>query len=238
MPTDPTNLAWWFPRVRDAGLPVPETVLVHTDADLFLLLDGRMPDGFDTLVAELRAAAERVGTPAFLRSGHTSGKHGWRDTCWLPDASEETVGRHVGGIVEYSMLAAFPFPLPVNDWAVRELIPTSPLFCCTRYGDMPVVPEWRLFVDGGEVTHVQPYWPLEALEQGQPDAPDWRDLVRAKEADWDKEAVQAALRAMAVRAAEACAGGHWSIDFLYSAPAMTWYLTDMAEGDKSFRYDP
>jgi len=58
------------------------------------------------------------------------------------------------------------------------MLPTQPLFRCRLYGNMPVVREWRYFVDGGKLLYGIPYWPEEALEQGGPDADDWREHLK------------------------------------------------------------
>lgn len=234
-PESHNDLAYWFPRIEAAGLPVPKTRLVSTNVDLLSLLDGIEPEGFPTVAKYLHEAAAEIGYPCFLRTGYTSGKHDWRDTCYVPDA--ESLIRHVIALVEASALADI-MGLPVDSWAVRELIPNVPLFTLDHYCGMPFVPEWRIFADVGGVTHVQPYWPMDAIEQGRPSAPNWRDIVAAFFDKVSTPEVVELLGDMAIRAARACDGGEWSVDFLWSAVTGSWWLTDMADGDRSFRYEP
>lgn len=234
-PESHNDLAYWFPCIEAAGLSVPKTEIVQTTVNLIELLDGIRPFGFDRFETHLRNAAKRVGFPCFLRTGYTSGKHDWRDTCHVPDAS--ALGRHVVALVESSVLAGM-MGLPTDSWAVRELIPNVPLFTLDHYCGMPYVPEWRLFATPDEVVHIQPYWPMKALEQGRPSIPNWRDVVAAFFAKMSAQQAVALLGPTAIRAAEVCDGGLWSVDFLWSAVNGRWWLTDMADGDRSFRYEP
>lgn len=234
-PESHNDLAYWFPRIEAAGLPVPRTSLVRTDCDLMLLLDGVEPANFDVFVKAIRKAADQIEFPCFLRTGYTSGKHDWGDTCYVPNA--DVLIQHVVALVEASALADL-MGLPVDSWAVREVIPNVPLFTLDYYCGMPYVPEWRLFATPDEIVHVQPYWPMKALEQGRPSIPNWRDVVASFFAEMPLAESGTLLGPTAMRAAEVCHGGLWSVDFLWSAVTGRWWLTDMADGDRSFRYDP
>lgn len=234
-PEEHNDLAYWFPRIEAAGLPVPRTLLVQTDCELMGLLDGETPEGFDTFDRALRKAAAAIKYPCFLRTGYTSGKHSWNDTCYV--ASEADLGDNMVSLVEESALADM-MGLPTDSWAVRELIPNVPLFTLDYYCGMPYVPEWRLFATPDEVVHIQPYWPTEALEQGHPSIPNWREVVASFFAEMPLAASGTLLGPTAMRAAEVCEGGLWSVDFLWSAVNGRWWLTDMADGDRSFRYEP
>lgn len=232
---DRNDLGWWFPRLQALGtLQMPETEIVRTDVELFSLLDGKEPSGWGDFMHELTTAVELIGAPCFLRTGHTSGKHSWRECCYVEDATEEAVGWHVVSLVEQSANADL-FGLPTETWAVRRLVETAPLFELPMYGGFPVTREFRLFVTGdGEVEHLQPYWPAGAVEQGGPEDPGWRErLAEASRITLGERAALASLASTAQRAL----GGAWSVDFLQDA-AGGWWLTDCAEAERSFRYDP
>jgi hypothetical protein len=234
---DRNDLAFWFPPIRDAGLPVPRTEIVSTDVELDHLLDGVEPRGFDEFLHSLQTAVQAIGggDPVFLRTGHGSGKHSWARTCFLEDP--EALAEHVGALVEWSAMAGI-FGLPTSTWAVRELIPTAPICRCEAYGGMPVVREFRYFVRvlpslRTSIEHAQPYWPPAAVEEGHPDVEDWRERLAGISRiglDWR------ALADLAHEAARAVGGGFWSVDFLQGADGK-WRLTDMADGDDSFRYE-
>lgn len=232
MTPDRNDLAYWFPPIKDAGLPVPRTVIVPTDADLTGLLDGATPDGFADLVAELAAAGDSLGWPCFLRTGHGSGKHDWAHTCYV--SARWLVAPHVAALVEWSHIVDL-MGLPTSTWVIREMIDTVSLFTCAGYGGFPVTREFRLFVRDSDVVHIQPYWPPDAVGQGRPDRRDWQALLEwASELDHDE---RLELNGLAVRAAEALGGGYWSVDLLQDRDG-GWWLTDMADGDQSFQWSP
>lgn len=137
-------------------------------------------------------------------------------------------------LVEVSVMA----DLPCSTWVVREYLANVPLFRCGAYHGMPVVPEWRLFVRDGAVVHTQPYWPYMALQQGQPDIFTWRVVYDALLAKMPPAAARQRLAPYALLAAEAVGGGYWSVDLLWQATTGKWWVTDMAEGARSYMYDP
>jgi hypothetical protein len=225
-----TNLAYWYPRIRDV-VPTPETYIAQTDIPLIALLDGEPVPGYGDFAAALVTAGDRVGWPCFLRTGHGSDKHSWRETCFVPDA--DALPLHVTRLVEWSFSVDL-MGLPTNTWVVRKMLDTAPLFHCEAFGDFPVTREFRLMVRDGVVVHWQPYWPPDAVEQGRPDTLNWRELLAdASERgdDW------AALVALAVEAGRAVGGGYWSIDVLQDRHGK-WWVTDMADGDSSFVWRP
>ena len=226
-------LSYWFPKIHAAGLPVPATTIIHGARDLGVVLDGKKPEGWDDLERELQTAVERHGVPCFLRTGQGSGKHGWEDTCYITDPAK--IGRHVAALVEWSYSVDM-FGLPHDVFAVRDLIPTTPLFHCTDFGNFPVTREFRLFMnsDSMQLDHLQPYWPPDAVEQGTPDVDDWREIL--EQANQLTDAERKLLHIVAHTAAVAV-GGYWSIDFLQDSNGK-WWLTDMALGERSFKWNP
>ena len=237
---DKNCLSYWFPRIKAAGLPVPETRIVRTKVDL-TPLDG-LPPGSSEFLSRLSEAADAIGYPVFLRTGHGSGKHEWTRTCCVTEPKQ--LGQHVYNLVEWSCMVDMA-GLPTNVWAVREMLPTTPLF--TAFRGMPICREFRVFVDGPEVVCEHPYWPPKALVQGFPrkqsvqwgldedirqlpenfDRLYW-DLCSLPEGDRRKVTQLASL-------AGAVLGGKWSVDVLETKRG--WYLTDVAEADRSFHWD-
>lgn len=223
-------LSYWFPRIHEAGLPVPRTVVIRTAVDLLYLLDGETPDGYTGFMDGMLAAAEHIGYPLFLRSGQISGKHHWETMCFVPDA--DALPRHVTAIVNWSHIVDF-VGLPTDVWVLREMIPTQPLFRCDGYGRFPVTREFRFFVRDTEVEHIQPYWPPQAVEDGKPDLDVWRSVLDEISTLAAEEALD--LQDLALEACAAVGGGHWSVDFLQDRDGR-WWLTDMALGDNSFKW--
>lgn len=169
---DRNCLTYWFPKLVAAGVPVPMTRIVTTQpdlagGDLVLLMDGAEARGFDAFLKRLLEAADAVALatswPVFLRTGHTSGKHNWRETChWR---NREHAARHVGALVGFSHEVDF-LGLPHDVFVVREMLKTEPILPLPRYGGMPLTGEIRAFVGGGEVLCLHAYWPAESIRQG------------------------------------------------------------------------
>jgi hypothetical protein len=230
---DRTALSFWFPKIEAAGLPVPRTKIfkMPTDAQEVILnaFDGKTDNGTALIDFARWVAAEaaELGFPLFLRTDHTSGKHGWRDTCFVP--GPDALPKHMFGIAEYSELASI-MGMPWDTWVAREMLPTIPFGVCPHYGDMPICREFRFFVDGDEIICQHPYWPANALERGgvRLNAHDFHKLSTVR----DTGEMQV-VSDLARRAGAAC-GGAWSVDILETKRG--WFVTDMAEAHKSFHW--
>ncbi len=225
---DRNCLSWWFPKLQAADLPVPRTEIVRSP-ELLDLLDGVRPDGYDAFLSELSAAAGRIGFPCFLRTGLTSGKHQWKDTCYVPSAG--VLPMRIAALVEFSELVDI-LGLPSTVWAVREMLPTTPQMTAFS-GDMPICREFRFFVRDGEISCWHPYWPkfalLEGFPRGVPDDFDGRYELLCYLPAGDEPAI----RSM-VDDAGLVLGGEWSVDVLETK--LGWYITDVAEAARSFHW--
>lgn len=228
-------LSYWFPKIEQAGLPVPRTFIEKLPdelvRELYAPFDGRrMGDGVKPFFDALRQSASVVGYPCFLRTGMGSGKHCWKDTCFV--TKPEDIEQHVVSLVEWSECVDF-MGLPFDVWAVREFLPTAPVMVADRYGKMPVCREFRLFVDGGKIRCWHPYWPADAIHQGMASLPSdfaaqYEQLCRLRAHESDH------LFHLAERAG-AAVGGSWSVDILDTARG--WFVTDMAEAAHSFHWE-
>ena len=218
-------LSYWYPKI-EGEVPTPETFFVSLSDmwGLASVLDGNPCFYLRALADLLRAAGDEFGWPVFLRTGQGSGKHDWSRTCFVSDPCD--VERHIVSLVEWSHLVDF-VGLPHNVWVVRKMLPTRPVFKCTRYGGMPVVREWRYFVDGDRVGYGIPYWPEGALDQGGPDREDWREFLCALHAQPPSDVTQ-----IAAAAGRAMGGDIWSVDVLESDNG--WFVTDMALAEASY----
>jgi len=217
-------MSYWYPKVRDL-VQTPRTELLETDVEFVHLCDGKKPDGYDAFMAHLREAVDRIGVPAFLRTGITSGKHFWRDTCHLTDPSK--LAHHVYQLVEFSCIADL-IGLDYDVWAVREMLPTIPAFYA--FNGMPVTRERRYFVRDGEIVCHHPYWPAEAIK-GHTDEPRWADLLAALS---DQPEHEVSMLGRRTRRVGEALGGAWSVDWLWTERG--WFLIDMADAGKSYHW--
>ena len=234
-------LSRWFPRVRDAGLPVPRTEILRVpDPDLMdrLAWGTRSPwdqPKLDDFSTDVLAACYRLRVkdgspfPVFLRTGHGSGKHDWEETCYL--AAPEDIPARVHAIAEWSHLADIAVPLPTDVWVVRELLKTEPAFHAFR-GRMPITREHRVFVREGKVICSHPYWPADCIEGHDPSEEDWR--ARLKQLSELPLADMLALVDGSIRASELFEGA-WSVDWLWTTDR-GWVLIDMARAEISWHW--
>lgn len=227
-PIDRNCLSYWFPKLQASGVTVPKTIIVSTQADLSGLLVGETkPSGYVSFLKELGAAAKEVGSPFFLRTGHTSGKHQWNRTCFVHGA--ELLANHVAELVDYSSMAGV-FGLPSQVWAVRQFVHLYHRF--TAFRGMPVTRERRYFFKDGEVVCHHPYWPIQAVAEGRPSVPHWEPLL--KKMNFEASGEVAFLTAQ-TRAVAKHFYGSWSIDWAMLNDGC-WIAIDMAEFEQS--HDP
>ena len=224
-------LSFWFPILRDGGVAVPRTEIFTLSPkdgwDMVRVLDGETSAPFDRVAAFVERCTAKLGLPMFLRTGEGSGKHDWDRCCNV--TGELPVTRHIAALVEWSHLVDM-MGLPHNVWVCREMLATDPLFRCTRYGNMPVVREWRFFIRAGLIDCWHPYWPTVAIEQGRPDDEDWRSEI-----EYLACPPPAAADALAARAA-CLFDGYWSLDLFEASDG--YYVTDMALGEQSYHHTP
>lgn len=228
---DKTALSYWFPKIQTA-VPTPKTEILimpqEIQDEIRCLLWGEKADmnAAQPFFSELAVAADRMGLPCFIRTGHTSGKHSWGETCFLRSISD--IPRHVIRLAEFSEAAGI-IGLDWHEWVVRELLPTVPFGTCPRYNNMPICREFRYFVDNDVIRCRHPYWPLPALKRGgAPSTLDYAKLCSVTEEE------EAKLSCLAIAVGKAV-GGSWSVDILETQRG--WYVTDMAEADKSFHWE-
>jgi hypothetical protein len=237
--TDTPNracISYWFPRIEGLpGVPTPKTRIVETDVDLLAVCDGQIPKGFYRFLAKLEEAATSVSKtgPWFLRTGVFSGKHSWKDTCYLTSTID--IPEHVAQIVEMSHTVDL-YGLPTNVWAVREFIPLDIHFRAFR-GNMPIATEARVFFRNGHVTCVHPYWPIDAFETRLSEnmtAVDDRIVGHVESMDQKVRADEAHL-VVTTRELVAPRFGDewWSVDWACGDDGR-WWLTDMAPGERSW----
>lgn len=232
-------LSYWFPKIAAAGVPVPRTALVQMPRAIWerylASFDGAEPtDGPDpqSFFDEIAVAGHRLGWPCFLRTDHTSHKHGWRETCFLGGPTD--IPRHVWNLIEFSEMVSFGVvDLSWDRWAVREMLPTIHHGSCPGYGNMPITREFRFFVADGRVQCWHPYWPAEALEAGGAVFKDGFSVETLNHLDQEELDHITSI----VEAAGAAVGGAWSIDVLQAhLGGHDWFVTDMALAEDSFHW--
>ena|SRR3990167_10232332 len=227
-------ISFWYPRLYRLNFPMPKTIILHTNLPLENLFGGERPEETSPLyknimsfVIDIRLATTQVGFPAFLRTGHTSNKHDWKNSCFLDKETlkdEKKVLGHIANLVDQSGIMTIDRMTPIDFWAVREFIETETYFTYFR-GEMPITKERRYFVKNGKIECHHNYWDRKAFKNDI-DEKKFKELSTLSEED------EKLLNGMAVYVANVFQG-YWSCDFLKGKNGK-WYLTDMAIGERSY----
>lgn len=230
-------LSWWFPRLSEAGLPVPRTTILRVEdycpKNLYMLLDNIDPEGIEDLVRAAGDAADEYGYPSFIRTGQFSGKHEF-DRCCRLECRESTKDR-IAFLVYMSHMVD-PLGLRHDVIAVREWLHGPIEWLHEDWCNMPVRREFRCFVEGSEVVCIHPYWPEKALGELFSDEPPKLSAERAEKLENmntlgdDEDEV----RGLASRAGEVLAG-RFSVDVLMADNG--WYITDCAHAGWSYHWE-
>jgi ATP-grasp domain, R2K clade family 3 len=222
-----TDLSYWFPILQGTGAMVPKTIILKCPVDLGPMAMGERVDEFPAFAEEVKAAADAMGYPCFLRTGMTSGKHEWKNTCFID--SPEKVSQHIYNLVEFSECADI-FGIPHETWVVREFLNLETSF--TAFRGFPVNQERRYFIAGGKVICSHPYWPEFSIEGHKPSRPDWKKLLEQINHQSAEEIAE--LTGMSEKISLAFDGA-WSLDWARTVDGK-WYAIDMAEAHRSFHW--
>jgi len=225
---DTNSLLYWFPKIEKLDIPVPRTETLRIPFwDMVRFMD----NGTSKYEAKIKERASRIGYPLFLRTDQGSGKHDWKNTCYVRDEDELIV--HACSIVDINLM----HDLCCEALVFREYIEMDSKFTAF-YGDMPVNPERRYFINNGTVLCHHSYWIEDAIEKGTsnrilPDGtlkkilPDnWRELAREMNRETEEEIKL--LTSYAEKVASVL-DGYWSVDFCKARDGR-WILIDCGIG--------
>lgn len=214
---DSNSLLIWYPKTEDLGIPVPRTHAITMDDPDFL--------------ARLKDFALIIGYPVFLRTDLCSGKHGWKDTCFVRNPND--LESHVAAVCDANEMWSLA-GLPYCAMVVREFLELETSFTAFD-GNMPINTERRYFIDQGKVLCHHPYWPEDAFNEHPSRMArdtDWRAKLAAMNTESEQEIE---LLSEYARRVGKVMPEYWSVDFA-KARAGKWYLIDMALGKNSYHW--
>lgn len=226
-------LVWW-PKIKDLGIPVPKTefVPIAREETLESVCDGTpLTPGVKDSIAQVRNLADSFGYPVFMRSDLSSGKHSWKNTCFVrkADSIESNILTLCGEHELWTLLG-----LNYKAIVVREFLELETAFTAFS-GDMPINKEFRFFIKNGEVICYHFYWPEEAFNSHparMAGTPDYK--VKLRELNQLSEQEDKLLNSYA-RTVGAVMPEFWSVDFAKGKNGV-WYLIDMAVGENSYHW--
>ena len=220
------DLAYWFPILEGTGVPVPKTIIVQAPGSVVEVGYGEPCPALIPLCTLLIEAAGKIGYPFFLRTGQGSGKHHWKDTCFV--VKPKSIAHHVCELVEWSECVDI-MGLPVETWVVREMLSLVSSFRAFR-GEMPVNKERRYFFSKGEVVCHHPYWPAEAIKD--PSCEDWKEKLAELNLETEEEI---SFLLEQTRIVAKAFEGAWSLDWALAQDG-SWYAIDMAQANDSWHW--
>jgi len=226
-----TSMNYWWPVVSELGIAVPKTIILPlTKGEISRMSNEYLPK---SVVKRVTQAADRIGYPVFVRTDQASGKHSWKDSCFVQSA--DVMASHIYEVLEFNLNADI-LGLPFTSMVVRKYIPLEAPFTAF-WGDMPVARERRYFVRDGVVECHHEYWVEGAIRQGMEDkdTPESEWLPMLQEINR-----QDMFEVLELSAYTACVGrsltGYWSVDFAKSVLGQ-WLLIDMGRGEISYHKD-
>jgi hypothetical protein len=221
---DESSLLNWYPKI-EGKVPTPATQVLKLTkeeySNLYNLLDGKPIS--KTLEKKIIKMARGMNEPFFLRSDQASGKHEWKDTCYVEDRAK--IMQHVAALVEWHACADM-MGVRFTALVFRDYLPLQSRF--TAFNGMPVAPEWRYFVRDGKNVCRHHYWVKDAI--WNPSVTNWEELHEKMTHLSHREIML--LDKYATIFAENNPG-YWSVDFALTHD-FGWVLIDAARGEVSW----
>ena len=158
------SLLFWYPKLKGTLTMTPRTEIVELkkkNSELTPICDGDftpLKEQWD----EILQKARKIGYPLFMRTDEYSGKHNWKNTCFVE--KEEDLKSHIKQLFDDSFMADM-MGLPLRALVFRKYIPMQNLFKAFR-GEMPVNPEIRAFFKDHKLVCWHWYWIKDAIEKG------------------------------------------------------------------------
>jgi len=226
-----SSMLYWHPKIGDLDIPQPATMIMNvghvSEKNWCDFIDGK---GIPFDVEMLRRICLNMGYPVFVRTDQASGKHDWKNSCFIE--KEAKLLGNLRNIIEFSFMADI-VGLSIQALVVRKYIPMANLFTAF-YGDMPVNPEIRCFVENGSVQCWHWYWVEEAIAESKPPSvKNWKKILDATQRTLKTTDLQQVLCFAEIVAKKFKNDGYWSVDFCKSQGG-PWILIDMAEGARSW----
>ena len=244
-----SSMSYWWPQVKDLDVPQPRTICILVNEQAMIqVIDGAPIPNLD----KMQQAVMKIGSPTFVRNNITSGKHGWKDTCYLKNPDD--LPAHVYQSIESALMTSMG-ETKMDALFFREFLDLEPVGFSCFYGNMPISKEVRCFVRDGMLECMHPYWFAEVFERelemhdnlcerrkniGMDNSDmaeilphDWRDRLDKinKLTTDDTDTIISHLSKITPHF-----DGYWSVDFTKGTNGK-WYLIDMARGEVSFHME-
>jgi hypothetical protein len=142
-----SSLLYWWPRIQHLKISMPRTEILPVSRELFLKAIDPPHTAAEKYYQAIKETARKIGYPLFLRTDLASGKHDWKNGCYIK--REEDLISHVFSVIEFNETA----DILGLDWKAlvfREFIELDWKFKAF-WGEMPVARQRRYFIKDGHV---------------------------------------------------------------------------------------
>jgi len=220
---DETSMLFWYPKIKSLPIPQPKTEILEIGDEMTsseFLINNKLNDYKD----EIEKIADKLNYPLFVRTDQASAKHGWEKTCFVK--TKENLMANIERTIEFGFLADI-LGLDATALVFREYIEMDSKYTAF-YGKMPVCPERRYFIKDGKIICHHEYWITDAI--ANPSVENWEEL--SNEMNKETQSEITTLSSCAQKVANIMPD-FWSVDFCLSK-SKTWYLIDMAKGERSW----
>ena len=243
---NPNNFSNWFPKIKDCGIAVPETVIIPATEDVGIACFQESSDSFGVVLDFVKNTIRPIlnkaglsGESLFIKNGCFSNKFDFNRNCgclYVPsdiDIAEKLININymsemygaMGGceFVFRKFIGSFGF--------IEHNVPCI-------YNGMPLRPEFRVFYDfnSKEFLYIVNYWDWNYCHERICDNATDKIIYEAvypkilEEYETRKDEV---IKIAKEYLKDVDLNGKWSVDFLYDAESDTYYLIDMATAKTS-----
>lgn len=241
--SNPNNLSFWFPKIKDVtGFGIPETTVIPVPDEVIPAFCLEQ-DGDEEKVARfvhdsvMPIVDAMYGLP-FIKNGCYSKKFDFK-ACCPDDAKEETILKCIKDI-QYDALC-WKNSAGLSEIVIRERI-LSPEGAPAIYNGMPLNPEFRLFYDFDQniPLYVVNYWDRdycqEAISRNAKDGEAYEKRYPSLLQEYCR-AVPYVFK-LAIEGLQKVEGlsGIWSVDVMLDSNGVPW-LIDMAVAQHSNYWD-
>lgn len=218
--TDKNSMLYWFPLIKDLKVNIPETIIIEVKTFL-----GDEPlSNLKNYLPKIYEKAKILGFPLFIRSDYYSGKHSWKNTCFVEN--EKSLERQIRNIY-IDGLCVDIIGLPFDAVILRKYIEMDSKFTAF-YEGMPVSSERRYFINNGKIICHHPYWVEDCIKK--PSIKNWKKILKElnKETDEEIKLLSSYTKLIANKL-----NGYWSVDFCRDKTGKWWFI-DCATGERSY----
>lgn len=245
--SNPNNISYWYPRIKNCGIPTPETLIFEVPDEVARAYFMDKPNECMNTILKFVEDVLIPGIPntmwdLFIKNGSFSNKYDF-STCHCRRHKFE-IARN---IIEQNYMAEMVGAGGLSEIAVREFIGSyryvhENIPCI--YNGMPLRPEFRVFYDfdSKSVLYSVNYWDYdychEEICKNKTDQIIFDNCRKQLESFFEthKNKVEQLINESSINSADLT--GQWSIDIMYDAENDKYWLIDMAVAQASAYWNP